>query len=817
MFADGIQAMAAYGYRKDRTLSEILFCSASYQKSYGTLDASWFFNLYELAMTVVTHTDGKSTSSYPVEWFNEFADVYPREALKFLISETLENNGARWHQEEQFIDMLEKFQSTYSPTNWYLLCRSLPLASSEVILRHGLAILDLVEDGLRENFKMWLDTIPSKHIKEAENDFSAGVVKEFELRLGRSLQLKSGKNDLEDNQPTRGLAIAFPLSNASLDEVSAHLELHPLKADQRADFEGYVYKLRNDDDKKRIIRLAAAAFKYGRDAPEWMSNVFVKGSEEWMRLNISLFVNLTDGWYHSLHYTDYLKNAYQVDGQRAISILHEELSFLLSDKNYDFSDLISCNLIKAFSELGLSEKVVGELIRQVYALVERRLPHPPNAKINASIYGGLESFTDDELVVALLIARLKTFTTEKTQGIIWSLSYIARTRPHLLFRPYQWAFLQEKLLLPIHKAILLQVLHDYIDSDKIPDYFVELLLRRYPTDYFLENQIIKSFFEFEPISIDKPRIRLTYPSHAYDRGFMEYIHPKYRILSKYLGVLHGSFRAYEHKRDIISEEFGQYYMRSEKLMTPIVPLANAPYEIINNLWCEELTNISRNTYPPDTLGLDLYLPELIIQIGTLCKRPPYLPKSEEIPEYGTFDASAPVERDGWVVLAWKEVEIYGDDFKSKGRRTISSHLTFGGKPVKGQFRFAKYLFRASYYREAVITKAQSDEPICELNIIDKLEYCNLLFVSPWIISQLGLEVAQDFHNGFQAVDNTGEVIVRLMTWREQYFGGISDCTEVPRLEGTAVVLKATWYDRLKSIYGNKTAWFVQSKSELEDV
>jgi len=129
-YIEGIQALTAYGFRKDRTLSEVLDCSVSYQKAYGTLGLEWFYNLYHMAMTVTTHTDGRSTKRYPIEWFNIFIKVYPNEALMFLVSQTLENIDANWYQEDEFYQVLEDYASLFSPTQWFLLCRSLPLASS---------------------------------------------------------------------------------------------------------------------------------------------------------------------------------------------------------------------------------------------------------------------------------------------------------------------------------------------------------------------------------------------------------------------------------------------------------------------------------------------------------------------------------------------------------------------------------------------------------------------------------------------------------------------------------------------------------------
>ena len=103
-----------------------------------------------MAMTVVTHTDGKSTSSYPIEWFEEFIKVYPNEALRFLISETMESSEANWHQEDEFHHILEECFTLFSPTQWFLLCRSLPLASSSKIIARGLAVIDQIDEQLKE-------------------------------------------------------------------------------------------------------------------------------------------------------------------------------------------------------------------------------------------------------------------------------------------------------------------------------------------------------------------------------------------------------------------------------------------------------------------------------------------------------------------------------------------------------------------------------------------------------------------------------------------------------------------------------------------
>ena len=190
---------------------------------------------------------------------------------------------------------------------------------------------------------------------------------------------------------------------------------------------------------------------------------------------------------NGLHYIQYLKRTYEKDPAETISTLKEIFGHSISDGKYTIST--SRNLIKSLSELQIEEEMVQDLLQTTFKIVKRRLPHPPNSEINTALYLGLEGFSRDEMVVALLIARLKTLTTEKTQGIIWALTFIARTAPDTLFKPYSWAFSNHTFLLPIHRAMLLQILKEYVDQSLIPVELVGKIINTYPTGFFLEDQI----------------------------------------------------------------------------------------------------------------------------------------------------------------------------------------------------------------------------------------------------------------------------------------------------------------------------------------
>lgn len=807
-YIEGIQALTAYGFRKDRTLSEVLYSSVQYQQTYGTLGVEWFYELYHMAMTVVTHTDGKSTSSYPIEWFKEFIKVYPDEALRFLVSETLESKEANWHQEDEFYHILEECASLFNPTQWFLLCRSLPLASSSEVIAHGLAVLDQIDETLRDVYSRWLRILPSFVPVDEESTYSPEIVAQFKEQFGIDLESKKESIVDEEVSHTKVSPQSSMFPTTSGDAALAFLETNSLTEDHATHLQKLLVSITDWGEKKTILRQVAKSFRYGSDVGKWIEDLFKPESPEWLYFKVCLFVFLTDGWLHGLHYTHYLKCAYEADSTATISMVKEVLGYSLSGDSY--TSLISCNLIKALSELQFEETTVHDLLYTTFQIVKRRLPHPPNSEINASIYQGLEGFSRGEMVVALLIARLKTLTTEKTQGIIWSLTFIAQTEPKTLLRPYTWAFSHNEFLLPLHRAVLLQILKEYVDKSSIPDEFIEQLISTYPTGYFLEDQYIRSFVEHR-IELDENSARsIQLVAHQYDKEFFPYIHLKYRTLVDHFGPLTGTYKAYVYKRDKISKEHKAYYIRTEEVLTPIVSNANAAYEIVNSQYYGLLKQLTYCYHSSYICNLGFFLEEIILQVGALTRRPSYLLTPENFPSFEVRNASFPFEHEGWVVLASKEKELFGERFKKKKNRDSSLVVTFGEEPKPGGEFYAKYLFKANQYTENTVENAPLDQPICMLTIVDTLEFSRIVYISPFIIRELGLSIDFFLHNGFQARNDKGEIIIKLVTWKESYYGNVSDGTEVPCIEGVAVMIRADYYEHLLALY-KKEGWLVLSQ------
>lgn len=805
-YREGVQALTAYGFRKDRTLSEILYSSVPYQHTYGTLSVEWFYELYQLALAVVTHTDGKSTSSYPIEWFREFSKVYPDEALRFLATETLANDRATWHQEEQFLHVLEECDALFEPTQWFLLCRSLPIASTNEIIRTGLSVQSRIDALLQDIYKRWLQSLPSKSL-----NYPKEIAEQYSQLFDISLEVEKDTDSIESTLFVEKTSddTVFPIN--SLDEALAFIEANGLTEHHAAQFVQFLSTVTKLEEKQELLREVAKSFKYGRNVGEWVTELLEQGSPEWIYFNVCLFVFVTDGWFRGLHFTHHLNRAYQEDPLETLSQLREVLGHYLSSDGY--ASLVSCNLITALSELQIPEESVRELLDLTTEIVQRRLPNKPDLDINQSIYQGLDEFNREELMVALLISRFKTLTTEKSQGIIWSLTYIAQTNPRILLKPFYWAFSHHTFLLPIHRAVLLQILSEYIDSSLIPDELIAKLIINYPSGYFLEDQYTRSFVDYRIDLDENAATFVSRESHPNDKDFLIGSHIKYRVISKYLGILNGSYKAYAYARDNISKEFSDsYYIRADRLSTSIVPFANAAYEIVNRHFYAFLKELTLYYGVSHLFSLEFYLEELVLQIGSLSNRPSSLPTPQQFPPFETRDSCKPIEHNEWIILAAKEKELFGESFEPKNTYISSITTVFGEEPTSDDELFARYLFRSGQYSEPTIQDVPFDQPICTLGIWDTLERAYILYLTPFAVRELGLQVDKFLHGGFIARDDNGNIIVRLVSWRENYVGEISSGTEVPLLEGAAVMIREDYYNKLLTLY-DTDGWIVLSRDD----
>lgn len=335
----------------------------------------------------------------------------------------------------------------------------------------------------------------------------------------------------------------------------------------------------------------------------------------------------------------------------------------------------------------------------------------------------------------------------------------------------------------------------------ISEMFICEVLKTYPTGFFLEDQYIRSLVDYR-LTLDASFVKSIHLApNSLDEGFPLYIHPKYWTIEDVLGPLEGFYNAYVFRRDKIIEDFNSYYLRQEKIETPIVPLANATYEIINNHFYGDLEELANYYNPSYCFGLELWLSEIILQVGSLGRRPKSFPIPRDFPAHEERVVINPYLYQGWVLLSLKEQEIYGNRLEKKQK--CESLLVLNLKMKSSEDLYSKYLFKLDQYFNESTDNVQLDNPINALTINDTLEHCEIVFVNPSIVRQLGLCIDRCLHDGLKARNGQGEIVLKMIRWKEEYIGSISSGAEVPLLDGVAVLIRKDYFDKLLMIYDDE--------------
>ena len=154
--------------------------------------------------------------------------------------------------------------------------------------------------------------------------------------------------------------------------------------------------------------------------------------------------------------------------------------------NYSYySWKLGCNLVIGLCEAGIEKDIIEPLFNILKKFVEYRLPDRNYDLINQDVLKALDGFSSHELVYSLLISRLTTLTTEKTQNILFSISNLLLSDKKSFIKPVIWALTENNELFPLHRALLLQfILENNITFNAEQK---EKLKKLYPTEYFLEN------------------------------------------------------------------------------------------------------------------------------------------------------------------------------------------------------------------------------------------------------------------------------------------------------------------------------------------
>lgn len=484
-FNNGIRAFLANSFHKDRNLSNLLDCATTYNTRFNSLDNDFWFDLYDMTYAVQYHTDRSDTSDYPTEFFVEYSKFDKDASLKFLITQLITHEGISGYLEENLLFFLKNYSDYFSADEWYFILRTIPSISNEDVLLNSFDIRNSISTTICNQFDNWLQTRPFCKEEFSKNGFSKEIIEKYSTVFDLDLQLKTEQSYPssifdEENPPFQASNI-----NEALDFFNKYV--------YRKCYESLLtefLKKQSIEDRKNFLFPFLLKNSYLDCQMLWILDLFEENSDEWIYTLVIMFIFSSNGWARMIS-PEFLKMAYQKNPVLTKTILCESLCEYVS--NYGYSWKLGCNLIIGLCEAGIEKDIIEPLFEITKKFVEYRLPDRNYDLINHDVLIGLDGFSPHELVFALLISRLTTLTTGKTQNVLFSLNNLLLLDKESFIKPVIWALTEKNNLYALHRALLLQVI---LENDITFDaQQKEKLKKLYPTEYFLENFYLENIVD----------------------------------------------------------------------------------------------------------------------------------------------------------------------------------------------------------------------------------------------------------------------------------------------------------------------------------
>ena len=786
-FKKGIRAFLANGFHKDRNLSNLLDCATTYNARFNSLDNDFWFDLYDMTYAVQCHTDRSDTSDYPTEFFVEYSKFDKEAALKFLITKLITREGISGYLEENLLFFLKNYSDYFSADEWYFILRTIPSISNEDILLKAFDIRDYISTNIRGQFDNWLRSRAFCKEEFNKNGFSKEIVKKYSsvFELGLPLKTKQSYSSSSFNEDKP------PFQASNINEALNFFNKYVYRKCYESSLTEFLKK-QSIDDRKNFLFPFLLKNAYLDSQMLWILDLFEENSDDWIYALVIMFIFSSNGWSRMIS-PEFLKMAYQKNSRLTQTLLHESLCKFVS--NYGYSWKLGCNLIIGLCKAGIEKEIIEPLFEITKKFVEYRLPDRNYDLINYDVLKGLDGFSPNELVFALLISRLTTLTTEKTQNILFSINNLLLLDKEAFIKPVIWALSEKNNLYSLHRALLLQII---LENDIIFDVQQkEQLKKLYPTEYFLENFYLENIVDCRSCIIPENIRPLEFNKLEKDIKLLFELNNNYAQLDQYVDVSSGTDFLMSKMMKEQSDLFHDYWLNYEKLFVRNIIPSNNIYKIVNKYHKKNLEEVTNFIPCYQFMELDTTLLKLIQ--GSLYIRPSYLPPPEKI--YSNISKESIIDYSDrkWCILAFSEYQVVREDYKTKEYYSMGAFTQNKDNTLFNSIKFDLNL----YFNHFGIEATKNGNPIMYNVFNDYLEWGKIFFVSPFVINSMNLQICTDFENGLRAIDRNGEEIIKFIQWKEEYFGSATSGLEYPKNEGQAVLIKKDKLDIFLDLFNNE--------------
>ena len=785
-FKKGIETFWGYGERKDASLYEILDCLSPYANYTGKIDRSKLIELFEMSMAIVHHTDGSGTNKFPIYVFEKMLEFDSVFAMEFLLKMGLGNDGPIGYLEEITSVFLRKSEQLLSIEEWFLACQTQPLLNSDCVLLYGLKNLQNVANELKTAFRNWVEHIPfiSSKVDDEYSEWysqeTSSLYKEvFDVDISKKNEgvvLKNAGFKLEDEWS------AFEAN--CLEESEKYFVKYSLKDSDLNQFFKLFDSLDQNDKFKIITQYIKCYETYYHPIIDSLLAI-IKDDEISAYLCVGYFIYSLKVRSKIEENFRYFERAYSINSEKTMKYLKQFIGMYIAENDWPYD--VSSTIIQILIKVKADAKYIQDAFELLYKITEKKLPVDTRIPFESQIEqkGSLDNYSYQMKLVLLIISRLNRLGIEKSQHAIYALVYIAKTNPQNYIEALTYIYSKKTKILPICRAALLQIVSDYISEENISEDFKRAVKKKYPTGYYYEDYLISKWVDIDLILVHQNKT-VSYPANSRDYSFIPWVNCKYDRLLGTGFDLKGSYNAYQYKKEQLAQKYNSDFdLNAEGIRVSHIGLSNAIYEIVNENFYNEFEKIESLT------GRELVSPFLLENIirciGAKEKKPYFMTTEYSLQKIKPSDFLYPDGDETWAILASVEEEWHGENL---GVKNMATHDCMDARLENERpsiiFQLHQYGIDKDYSTDRSI--------LAKFSFPDSFEKHVIRFFSPAAMKKMGLHINPNMFEGLKALDKDGNVVAKMITWEENFYGSIWQGVEIPGRKGTALLFRR---DKLK--------------------
>lgn len=827
-FKIGVEYSLAYTMRKDGTLDDVVrgiefFSAIDPVKAFEDLK-----KIKILADSVVDHTDGKGTQYYPIMWFESFLKIDFQKAALYLLHE-LSNSRYDWRAENSLIDLLCVANGKIDPVTEFYLSSTFPVSDSEKFITYCLSLYEILKD---ENSiyaeKLLAKIIPSVQPKK-DRRFSNKLVESYNEKLkiagyDRRFVIQKEK---KDKDPAivwyKAIIDRKEFSSMSESELTAYFEENSIIQNDVFSV-SYLFRQYHEltESLKQLIKLIVS--KNSRNYPDKadIDSIFTNADDIESFYWVCRFVYDVGGWFEKFVNHRAFYKAVAINSGKALKYLFELLPSLLEVR---FNSEFSSNLIKVLVDAGYDEKKIELMWKNLMEITSYRLPSQDEINWGEILYDKFEMDTE-EVLICILICRFKAATTERFQWVTSALKYLFDYKQDKLLKPLKWFFHNHSKFLDSAFIIVLQLLLE--QKEKSNSFYLNFqneLKKISSKRYFLIEFLLHKLIE-KPLPILTVPKSFIYPdlkNTEYD--FLFGLNKRFKpmadcgievekVFDKYMATFRNIYESY----------FELYWNRAYKTGVLHIFSSNYLLELINvdlfnelKVWCgRENEMIFKYTICID-------VDSIFAQINSLNLRPFDLDKPYEFQM--PYEIINDFNKADWIRIGHYEAALKDEgglrsrQFKSFGGVVFSDDVTDSTIFPYSDYSIFPFHIWGNLKPQFELDKAIVFRMIQE----DALEFYNILWLNPTVVSLLGLAV-KNTDTGLIAINSSNETIIKMRTWSDDYIGDgyrTSLADQIPRLQGTDLTIRKDYFDEVCKYFDDAPSYRVIKREwsvikDLED-